>query len=121
MKHFIYLFFCSFLLINCGQKQQTNTITTVELKDLLGKNKIQLLDVRTPKEVAQGSIKSALFANYFDADFGTKAAAKLNRNKPVYLVCRTGNRSGKAAKILKEKGFEVYNVLGGYTKWKTEN
>ena len=79
------------------------------------------MDVRTPTETEQGSIESALFVNYFDSDFATKAANQLNKEKPVYLFCRSGNRSGKAAKILKEKGFDVYNVLGGYTKWKTEN
>ncbi|MDB4241958.1 rhodanese-like domain-containing protein [Polaribacter sp.] len=33
------------------------------------------------------------------------------------MYCRSGNRSGKSAIILKEKGFEVYNVLGGYKMW----
>ena len=121
MKQWICLFFSSFLFINCGQKQTIKTITTVELKELLAKEKIQLMDVRTPKETAKGSIKTALFVNYFDADFGTKAANQLGKEKPVYLFCRSGNRSGKAAKILQKQGFDVINVLGGYTKWKTEN
>ncbi|WP_288954992.1 rhodanese-like domain-containing protein [uncultured Polaribacter sp.] len=121
MKNWICLFFLSLLFINCGQKQETKTITTIELKELLAKEKIQLVDVRTSKEIAQGSIKSALFVNYFNADFSTKAANQLNKEKPVYLFCRTGNRSGKAAKILQKQGFDVVNVIGGYTKWKTEN
>jgi rhodanese-related sulfurtransferase len=45
----------------------------------------------------------------------------LDKNKPVYLYCRGGGRSGKSAKILQEKGYTIYNVLGGYTKWKKEN
>lgn len=121
MKQLICVFFVSFLFINCGQKQEINTITTLELKQLLVKEKIQLVDVRTPKEVAQGSIETALFVNYFDTNFAVKTANKLDKNKPVYLYCRSGNRSGKAAVILKEKGFKVYNVLGGYNKWKIEN
>ncbi|WP_159949153.1 rhodanese-like domain-containing protein [Polaribacter septentrionalilitoris] len=121
MKHLIYLFFSGCLFINCTKKQDINTITTQELKELLSKDKIQLLDVRTPIEIEQGSIESALFVNYFDTDFAMKATNKLDKTKPVYLFCRSGNRSGKAAVILKEKGFIVYNVLGGYTKWKTEN
>jgi rhodanese-related sulfurtransferase len=58
---------------------------------------------------------------FFDSDFVVKAVEKLDKNKPVYLYCRTGNRSGKATKLLQEKGFKVYNVLGGYNKWKQEN
>lgn len=121
MKHLICLLFSSLLCINCAKKQELNTITISELKELLNKEKIQLLDVRTPIEIERGSIKSSLFVNYFDEDFAIKATNKLDTTKPVYVFCRTGNRSRKAALILKEKGFEVYNVLGGYAKWKTEN
>lgn len=115
------MFFSSFLFLNCGKKQEIKSITTVELKELLSKGKIQLLDVRTPKEVKEGAIKKALFVNFFDKDFTEKAVKKLHKNKPVYLYCRSGNRSGKASKLLQEKGFDVYNVIGGYTKWKQEN
>lgn len=121
MKNWIYTVLISFLCIHCKHKSSTETITTLELKSLLKKDKIQLLDVRTPIETAQGSIDGALFVNYFYADFYEKAAEKLNVNQPVYIYCRSGKRSTKAAKILKEKGYEVYSILGGYNKWKTEN
>jgi rhodanese-related sulfurtransferase len=121
MKQLIFILFSSFLFINCGNSQESKSITTLELKELLSNDKIQLMDVRTQKEVKYGFIESALFINYFDEDFAPKAVSKLDKDKPVYLYCRTGNRSGKAAKILQEKGYEVYNVLGGYNKWKQEN
>ena len=117
MKKLIGILFVSFLFINCNQMQEIKTITTLELKALLAKEKIQLLDVRSPKEVSDGFIETALFANYFDADFAEQALQQLDSSKPVYLYCRSGNRSGKSAMILKEKGFEVYNVLGGYKMW----
>ena len=105
----------------CAEIQEEKTITTLELKEILSKDKVQLIDVRTPFEIKFGSIETALFINFFDSDFAVKAVEKLDKNKPVYLYCRTGNRSGKASKILEEKGFKVYNVLGGYNKWKAEN
>ena len=117
MKNLLGLLLLSFFLLNCQQKQVVKTITTLELKALLAKEKIQLLDVRSPKEVSDGFIETARFANYFDADFAAQAAQQLESSKPVYLYCRSGNRSGKAAIILKEKGYEVYNVLGGYKRW----
>jgi len=117
MKNLLSLLLLSFFLLNCNQKQVVKTITTLELKALLAKEKIQLLDVRSPKEVSDGFIETALFANYFDADFVAQAVQQLDASKPVYLYCRSGNRSGKSAIILKEKGFEVYNVLGGYKMW----
>lgn len=117
MKNLIGILFVSLLFINCNQKQAVKTITTLELKALLTTEKIQLLDVRSPKEVIDGYIETALFANYFDADFAEQALEQLDLSAPVYLYCRSGNRSGKAAIILKEKGFEVYNVIGGYNMW----
>lgn len=111
----------SFFFINCDKKQEVKTTTTIQLKVLLTKEKIQLLDVRSPKEVTDGFIKTAIFADYFDDDFANKAIKQLDKSKPVYLYCRSGNRSGKSATILMQKGFEVYNVLGGYNQWSKEN
>lgn len=118
----VFCFLLTFLLFgNCNsQNNKINSITTIELKTLLKKD-IQLLDVRTPEEVKKGAIENALFINYFDDDFTRKATAKLNKNKPVYLYCRSGNRSSKAAILLKNKGFKVINVLGGYNQWIKEN
>lgn len=121
MKNLCCLLGVLILFVNCRPQEDIKSISTQNLKQLLAKKNIQLLDVRTPNEVNQGSIKTAIFINYFDEDFKEQSLEKLNKTKPVYLYCRTGNRSGKAAKILKENGFEVYNVLGGYTKWKQEN
>ena len=97
------------------------SISTKELKLLLEKEDIQLLDVRTPKEIKQGFIKTAKFANFFDPDFHIKAAKQLQKSESVYLYCRSGNRSGKSAKMLQKEGYQVYNILGGYRQWKLEN
>ena len=111
----------SFFFINCNSQEDVKSVSTQELKELLSKEKVQLMDVRTPAEINEGAIETATFANYFDADFKEKAALQLDKSKPVYLYCRSGKRSVKASKILKENGYEVYNVLGGYNKWKQEN
>ena len=43
----------------------------------------------------------------------------LDKEKPVYLYCRSGKRSASAAEKLKEAGFtEVYNLKGGILAWK---
>lgn len=107
--------------MNCGKIQDKKSISTIALKALLSAKKIQLVDVRTPKELKGGFIETALFINYFDKDFTHKIIHKLDKNKPVYVYCKSGNRSGKSAKILQGKGFDVYNVLGGYHKWNKEN
>lgn len=116
---------CVLLMIfgftKCTSQEKIKSITTTELKALLEKEEIQLLDVRSPEEIVQGSIKTAKFANYFDDDFFEQASKQIDKSKPVYLYCRSGNRSGKSAKIMQENGFDVVNVLGGYNQWKKEN
>ncbi|MCI2228726.1 rhodanese-like domain-containing protein [Polaribacter sp. MSW13] len=121
MKKVITCFFLSLFFISCGNSQEIKSITTSELKDLLAKEKIQLIDVRTPKETKQGFIETALFANFYSDSFYTDATKQIDKNKVVYLYCRSGSRSLKASKMLQEKGYKIVNVLGGYNKWKQEN
>ncbi|WP_435414439.1 rhodanese-like domain-containing protein [Polaribacter aestuariivivens] len=121
MKKFFFFAFIMFFVSNCDSQKEIKTISTKELKTLMAEEKIQLLDVRTPDEIGKGHIKSAIFINYFDDNFSETSTKLLDKNKLVYVVCRSGNRSTKACKILKEEGFEVVNVLGGYNQWKKEN
>lgn len=115
------ILFASLFFITCGKSQEIKTISSAELKQLLSKEKIQLLDVRTPEEVAQGSIKTAQFVNLFDPNFYQKATTKLDKSKPVYVYCNTSNRSKSASKILTEKGFKIIILEGGYSSWKSKN
>ena len=75
----------------------------------------QFVDVRTPEEYAGGH---AARAENIPLDTLTTSFDKLEKNEPVYIICQTGNRSKKAAGILKEAGFNnVLNVTGGTVAW----
>jgi len=38
----------------------------------------------------------------------------LDKKKNIFLLCRSGRRSGLAAKFLKENGYsKIYNIKGG--------
>ena len=92
-------------------------VTAEEFKALIDKNNGILLDVRTKDEVASGMIKNAINLDYYSATFKDDVA-KLDKNKPVYVYCRSGGRSGGAKKILTSIGFKtVYNLKGGYSNW----
>lgn len=73
-----------------------------------------ILDVRTPSEVASGTLPNATVIDFYSADFKEKVN-KLDKEKPVFVYCRSGNRSGQAANMMKEMGFkEIYDLIGGY-------
>lgn len=77
-----------------------------------------LVDVRTPEEYAEGHIKDALNINWHDPAFMDEMA-KADKNKPVFVYCKSGGRSGQAAEALRGMGFkEVYDLEGGITAWK---
>lgn len=89
-------------------------ISPEDFKQKLEKNRGVIIDVRTQGEYAEGHLKEAdQQHDYLNGDF-QKQLGSLDKDKTYYLYCRSGNRSGKAARIMKMQGFEnVYNV-GGY-------
>lgn len=99
---------------------QTDTITILDkvaFKKAIA-NDVQLVDVRTPKEYQSGYIKNAKNIDYFNKDAFTAAFEKLDKNEPVYIYCRSGNRSQKAAQRLDSLGFKkIYDLEGGYMNW----
>jgi len=81
----------------------------------------QIVDVRTPAEFKEAFIEGAKNINLKDNDF-SKEIMSLDKDKPVYIYCRSGYRSGIAAKKMIDLGFrEVYDLQGGILNWKQSN
>lgn len=85
---------------------------SISLKELEGKldERPLILDVRSPNEFRGGHIKGAV----------NVPLEKINTYRPkktAYVICQSGVRSKKAAKVLDQKGFDVINVKGGMRKW----
>lgn len=79
-----------------------------------------LIDVRTDGEFAEGHLKGAKQIDISSNDF-EEQLKKLDPEIPVYVYCRSGGRSGRAAHIMKGLGFkEVYNLEGGILAWEAE-
>jgi rhodanese-related sulfurtransferase len=92
-----------------------------ELEGLRAKEKGILLDVRTPNEISQGFIKGAEFLDYYSSSFES-SISKYSKEETIYIYCRSGNRSNKAAKIFIKHGFtKVYNMKGGINAWLSSN
>ncbi len=73
-----------------------------------------LVDVRTPDEYQQGHLADAVNIDFFNADFANNLDT-IDRQKKVYLYCKKGGRSAKAAKMLDSLGFKhIVDLTGGY-------
>ena len=78
-----------------------------------------LIDVREESEYCStaGYIPGARLYPWNSGQF-QKKYRELPKSKNILLICRSGNRSGRAAAFLKEKGYsKVYNILGGMKNW----
>ena len=76
-----------------------------------------VLDVRTPDEFAEGHLDGAVLIDFYEPDFADRIA-DLDRDAPYLLYCRSGNRSGSTAEIMKELGFtNVTDIDGGIVSW----
>jgi phage shock protein E len=80
-------------------------------------NGVQLLDVRTQSEWNEGHLQGAKLVTLAKDGFLDQAKAALDSKKPVLVYCKSGGRSAKAAKQLREAGFTVYDLAGGITAW----
>ncbi len=84
-----------------------------------------LLDVRTPGEFAGGHAVGARLVPWLygsgrlNAHFVEQVEKLVPPDRPVVVICRSGNRSAQAAARLRGAGYkEVYNVLGGSIAWR---
>lgn len=106
-----------------AQDAKTTTISTTnktpaKIEKEVKKGKALLVDVRTPEEYNVGHLKYAKNIDYKAPDF-KKNISGLDKNKTVYLYCRSGNRSGKAADTLKTLGYSSYYNIGGFEQLKS--
>lgn len=113
-----------FFVVQSCDEANSDTVEVINphhfLESLENDEDGQLIDVRTTEEFGVSHIKDAQNICVTDADFEEKIKT-LDKTKPVYVYCRSGGRSARAAKILEEKGFtKVYDLQGGITSWDEE-
>lgn len=102
------------IMFNMFTKQSNDIdISIDEFKEKYENEQGVVIDVRTREEYEEGHLaKTDTLLDFTNGEF-QESLNKLDKNKTYYLYCRTGNRSGQAARIMKSEGFEkVYNIGG---------
>lgn len=107
-------------MFNIFNKSNTETKSTMsidisveEFKKKRAETEGVIIDVRTQDEYDVGHLAEADYQyDLINGEFQSQLES-LDKDETYYLYCRTGNRSGQAARIMKNAGFEnVYNVGG---------
>lgn len=83
----------------------------------IAKEGVQIVDVRTASEYAEGHIPNAVNIDVYSPDFAEKIA-KLDKERTVAIYCRSGRRSKSAAEQAVKQGFKVVELDGGVLSWK---
>ncbi len=97
-------------------KYPLNHLAVSELEDAIAEKKGLLIDVREPEEYAKGHIPTARLLPLRTL---LENSEDLPRDRPIYLLCRSGRRSVRAMHFLLGLGFkEVFNLKGGILNWK---
>ncbi|MDR3566445.1 MAG: rhodanese-like domain-containing protein [Syntrophobacteraceae bacterium] len=76
-----------------------------------------LIDIRTPAELT-GPLGKISQARNVPLEEVAKNPGRFPRDKTLVLICRSGYRSLKAAKLLAKHGYVVYSVEGGMRGWR---
>lgn len=97
-----------------GSSEAYNEIDSTKTVELIGETKNTLvIDVRDADAYAEGHLTNAI--NIPFDEFEEKIAdLEGYKDQTIVLICNTGNKSGKAGKMLVDKGFtKVYNAEDG--------
>ncbi len=99
MKKIILFLFISLCLCGCGEKKPF-------YKELMENGEYIILDVRTKEEYENGHIKNAINISYEQIN----KEVDLDKEKTIFVYCKSGNRSKIAYTTLKDLGYTVYDL-----------
>ncbi|MBC8226452.1 MAG: rhodanese-like domain-containing protein [Candidatus Marinimicrobia bacterium] len=112
------IFIVIFLLVMCG-KNNSDVVSMEEFQSKILDENTFVLDVRTEAEF-YGPLGHIEGATLIPIDELSSRMNELNKvkDKDIYVVCRSGNRSNVGKNILRENNFHAINVDGGMLAWK---
>jgi len=98
-----------------------NLVSALAMPSLQRKGKSMLIDVNKADSFNTGHIPSAINMPLESFDVNDKTINK-HKDSTIIIMCQTGARSNKAAKLLVKAGFSNVNILqGGLVSWTKEN
>ena len=114
---FLLLFTVTAITVSCQNAESKDdfNITASDLKESMKNDpNLVILDVRTPQELVgeHGQIKGVINIPVQELSARVGELDKY-KDKNIAVICRSGNRSVFATKIMQAKGFNAKNVLGG--------
>ena len=115
-KYFFLLF--SLFVFSQENTQVYEVLSYDDFKNQINNDNVLLFDIRTMDEFNSGHLKGSINIDFYEEKLFDKFFKKVNKSKPIYIYCRSGNRSKKSFEKLKKLGFvKVFDLEGGYKNW----
>ena len=94
------------------------SVSNLQATQLMNQQNALVLDIRDASEYSKGHLINA--RNVPLAEIEERAGEiEKHKNKPLIVVCETGQRSGRAIATLRKRGFErVFSLDGGISAWR---
>jgi rhodanese-related sulfurtransferase len=109
MKNIWITLFIAILAAGCSN---TNSLPITDFSQE-GLEDYTLLDVRTPEEFSSGHLDNAVNINWYDTNFSDQLKV-IPKDNTLYVYCKKGVRSAKAAALLDSLGYKAIDLTGGY-------
>jgi len=113
------LLFFFVVIFSCQSENKSfELLSYIDFKNKIELSGVRLIDVRTPMEFSQGNINGSVNVDFKNEEEFLNYFNELDKTEPVFLYCRSGNRSKKSANKLINLGFsKIYDLEGGFIEW----
>ena len=113
------LLFFFIVIFSCQTENKSfELLSYIDFKNKIELSGVRLIDVRTPMEFSQGNINGSVNVDFNNEEEFLNYFNELDKTEPVFLYCRSGNRSRKSADKLINLGFsKIYDLEGGFIEW----
>jgi len=113
------LLFFFIVIFSCQTENKSfELLSYIDFKNKIELSDVRLIDVRTPMEFSQGNINGSVNVDFNNEEEFLNYFNELDKTEPVFLYCRSGNRSKKSADKLINLGFsKIYDLEGGFIEW----
>lgn len=99
----LFLILMMFLIVGCGNK--------IDIEKLMSENEYVIMDVRTEEEYNELHLVDSINIPYNEID----ETLDIDKDKIIFVYCRSGNRSKVAYDKLVSLGYEVYDLGSIYS------
>ena len=128
MRNFVLILIGMLICAGCGPKSGAKPAEAPGVKKISAEEAVKtwesigdhtILDVRAESEYAEGHVPGAVLLP--DNEISARAGEVLpDKNKPVFVYCRSGRRSAGAAQTLAGMGYTAVYDFGGILNWPYE-